>query len=79
MGYLAQPRVSQACSFQKKLQTQPALAHRLTGELQHQGVHPRSNSPPSVFELLIYTVENLFRTLSREVAGHRQQCHWGTG
>lgn len=30
---------------------------------------PRSNSPPWVFELLIYAVENLFRTLSREVAG----------
>lgn len=44
MRHLAQPRVSQACSFQKRLQTQPALAHRLTGELQNEGTHPRSDS-----------------------------------
>lgn len=44
MGLLAQHGVSRACSFQKELPTRPALAHRLTGELQNQGVHPRSHS-----------------------------------
>ena len=76
MGHLAQCGVSQACSFQKELQTRPTLAHRLTGELQNQGVHPRSNSRPWVSETLVYTEENLVPTLSREAAGHTQLCHW---
>lgn len=69
MGHLAQSRVSQACSFQKKLLTQPALAHRLTGELQNPKHLLRLNLLPWVIELLLYVEENLFPTLSCEVAG----------
>lgn len=70
MGHLAQCGVSQACPFQKVLQTRPPLAHRLTGELQNQGVRFRSNSRPWVSELLVYTEENLVPTLSGEAVGH---------
>lgn len=69
MGHLAQSRVSQACSFQKKLLTRPTLAHRLTGELQNPRHLLRLNPLPWVFELLLYVEENLFPTLSCEVAG----------
>lgn len=68
MGHLAQFRVSQACSFQKKLLTRPTLAHRLTGELQNPRHLLRLNPLPWVFELLLYVKENLFPTLSCEVA-----------
>lgn len=49
--------------------------HRRIAKLRRS---PRIKFPtPGVFELLVYTEEYLFPTLSREVAGHRQLCHWG--
>lgn len=36
---------------------------------------PDQIPPPWVFELLVYAEENLFPTLSKETAGHRQLCH----
>lgn len=77
MGYLARPGVSQACSFQKKLQTGQRWPTGSQENCNTKAFTPDQIPPPGAFELLVYTEENLFPTLSREAAGHRHLCHRG--
>lgn len=77
MRCLAQPRISQACSFQKKLQTQPALATDSQENCKTEAFTPDQIPLSWVFELLVYIEDSQFLAFSREADGHRQLCHWG--